>query len=71
MYSVEAELKGILVANGFPTAAEEIDLRGFSKKVIRGMINTWKNFPKSMEVYPTTLSKKIYDEQTQQYTIVT
>lgn len=68
MYSIEAELKGILKKHGFIIAADMIEFHGISKKAIRSMINSWKDFPKCMEVFPKTLSPKLYNEETHEYT---
>ena len=67
MYSIEAELKGIMKSHGFVIAADGIDLTHFTKKAIRNMIASWKDYPKSMNSYPSVLSKKEYDERTTQY----
>ena len=67
MYSVEEELIGIFKQNGFIIAADLFDFRGITKKAVRKMIDSWKDYPKCMEIYPTKLSPKSYDESTTQY----
>ena len=63
----EKTLKSILKDNGFIIAAELIELRGFSKKLIRSIINSWDNYPTCMDTYPKVLSANIYNESTHEY----
>lgn len=64
----QSNLKAILKDNGFESAADSFDYSGHSKNSLNRIIQSWNNFPKSMDIYPTTLTKKIYNEETTLYT---
>lgn len=64
----EKTLKTIMKNHGFIIAAELIELRGFSRKMIRTMIDSWNNYPKCMEIFPKTLSPKLWNDTTNEYT---
>lgn len=56
--TLETTLRNILKSHGFGIAAENIELHRLPPRRLRDMINSWRNYPKCMGVYPTTLSKK-------------
>ena len=58
MTPLEKRLRGIFEQHGFVLASELMDLSKTSPRKIRAMIDSWKNYPKCMEIYPNVLSKK-------------
>lgn len=64
----EKQLKAIMKDKGFIIAAELMEFRGFSRKAVRTMIDSWNHFPKCMDIYPKTLTPKLWNETTNEYT---
>lgn len=61
------KLHAIFKENGFKIAAEFFKFDEHPKKQMMAKIAAWDNYPKSMEIYPTVLTKKIYNEESTQY----
>lgn len=58
MQILEQTLRDIFKSHGFVLAAEAMDLSRTSPRKIRTMIDSWKTYPKCMDVFPKKLSKK-------------
>lgn len=64
MTNLEQTLRSILSDHGFDVAAAELEFSGKPRRDyanyrnLSAMIGSWNNFPKNMDIYPATLSKK-------------
>lgn len=56
--SLEQQFRETLKYHGFENAATEIELTPKQRRSLPELIASWKHFPKCMNIFPITLSKK-------------